>query len=222
MKNRILALAAIVCLIVCLWLLRRAVFAPPSSDSARETGIPSRGATAAGRAAEPRRAVPRFQTERDASAEIEDPDGIVVVGRVVDHDTDAPVGGVRVEVRGFASLLPIGTATDSHGQFKLANLIDAPTVVLSFDAADRGHASELRRIRLPRNGTVDAGTIPLFRTDPQNLSRSNLGLRLSSQDGTTVVRALQPGSPAELAGLRLNDVIVEINGEEPMGDELRS
>jgi hypothetical protein len=221
MNRRIIAFALVAGVLLVLWSFRRAARAPVSNEAMINSEAPVRDTPIVARSINPQSMVPKFVAEPDAKAsEEEAADGIVVTGQVVEHDTGGPLQGIRIQVKGTLSLLPIETTTAADGRFKLTNLIAAPAATLSFDSPTGSHISELRRVAIARTAGADAGTIRLFKVNPGNPGNGSLGLRLRSQNGRAVVRAVQAGSPAERAGLRVNDAILQINGEVPAGDEL--
>ncbi len=146
-----------------------------------------------------------------------------VEGEVVD-DRGEPVVGARVAEGNAPAYLPIGplprgvAVTNARGRFKLED-VTAGDVVLEAYAADRGRGRE--KVRVSRGETTREVRIRLDEAvaAKEDASAGGVAVTLmeSGDAGARIVsiRHVAPGSEAERAGLRKDDVIVSIDREAP-------
>jgi hypothetical protein len=155
----------------------------------------------------------RARRERPGVIEVRLSTSPVVAGVVIDVDTGAPVEGAVV--RGDAGgRLAAEAHTDADGRFELTGFDARPSSLtvrrrgyrtLTIGSID-GAASRLERLRLeltPGTGDQVVG----------------VGVAVGLQEGRVTVRSVEPGSPAEAAGLGAGDVIVSVDGVS-LGDDL--
>lgn len=154
----------------------------------------------------------RARRERPGVIEIRLETSPVVAGLVVDPD-GAPIAGAVV--RGdTGGRLGAEATTDDEGRFELTGFDARPS---SLTVARRGYQTLTV-------GSIDGGA---SRLDPLRLQLNRgrgdqivgIGVSVGLQEGRVAVRAVEPGSPAEGAGLDVGDVIVVVDGVS-LGDDL--
>ncbi len=135
-----------------------------------------------------------------------------VRGRVVDHSGGAPVAGAHVSV--YQAGRSLKGDSDASGSFAIAGLA-AGAITVSVDAPsgylnDSGH-----RAHFPDGaGDLDIGAIRLMRGAwPDEITAFD-GLEAENVDGTTRVGSVQPGSPADRAGIRAGDALLSVNDQD--------
>lgn len=146
--------------------------------------------------------------------------GASIDGVVVDSATKAPIARARVAVEGSSefgsSTLPLGasTLTDGSGRFVLSGIapgarsVRAGTsgyhmaLVSGLQAADGGKIGPLE-VKLTKAGANEQPQVEL----------TGIGARLESDEGVLRVAEVVEGGGAKVAGLKVGDVVVAIDGE---------
>jgi hypothetical protein len=155
----------------------------------------------------------RARRERPGVIEVRLSTSPVVAGFVVDVDTGAPVEGAVV--RGdTGGRLAAEARTDADGRFELTG----------FDARPSSLTVRRRGYRTLTIGSIDGSA---SRLEPLRLELTSgtgdqvvgVGVSVDLQEGRVTVRSVEPGSPAEAAGLVAGDVIVSVDGVS-LGDDL--
>jgi len=155
----------------------------------------------------------RARRERPGVIEVRLSTSPVVVGVVVDVGSGAPVEGAVV--RGDAGgRLAAEARTDADGRFELTG----------FDARPSSLTVRRRGYRALTVGSIDGAA---SRLEPLRLELTpgagdqvvGVGVSVGLQEGRVTVRSVEPGSPAEAAGLVAGDVIVSVDGVS-LGDDL--
>ena len=129
-----------------------------------------------------------------------------ISGRVVDAASGAGFTG-WVKLRTGP-----GQATGADGRFRLEGLTPGEQELSVFGGADHGSAS--RRFALAEGEAVDLGDL---RLGPPAAEAGSIGARFAGERGAVVVSWVLAGSPAALAGLRVGDQILRIDGVPPDG-----
>lgn len=154
----------------------------------------------------PARREERARRDRPGVVEIRLATSPTVVGVVVDADSGEAVAGASV--RGDAGgRLAAEAITDDDGRFELTGLDARPS---SLTVRQRGYQTLTI-------GSVDGAA---SRLDPVRLELRRgrgdqvvgIGVSVGLQDDRVTVRAVEPGSPAEAAGLVAGEVIVAVDG----------
>jgi protocatechuate 3,4-dioxygenase beta subunit len=144
--------------------------------------------------------------------------GSRVTGKVVELEGGAPIAGARVG--GRVAGRSVDATTRADGTFELTNL--AAGDELNLDV--RLHTSEdlvpeYRQVEVPATGaTVDLGLIRLMRVQERWFERSRdgvgVGLMAKAHDGRPTIDRVRAESPAEKAGLKTGDLILNIDGRD--------
>jgi protocatechuate 3,4-dioxygenase beta subunit len=148
-------------------------------------------------------------------------DGVKLVGRVVDLDTNAPLEGVSVMIASATNRLNATTGKD--GSFSLAGLSPGRSRV-DFRLGDgETYVPEHIEIEVkPGQGTIDAGTIRKLKGSNRAKrgdfnTNGRVGFTVSLLDGKASVTGVRPGFPADKAGLKQGELVLTINGRSTEG-----
>jgi hypothetical protein len=146
--------------------------------------------------------------------------GASINGVVLDSANNAPIARARVAVEGSSefgsSTLPLGasTMTDSAGRFVLAGIAPGAR---SVRAGTSGyHMAMVSGLQAEDGGKIGPLEFRLTKTGANEQPRVDLigiGARLESDEGVFRVAELVEGGGASLAGLKVGDVIVKLDGE---------
>jgi hypothetical protein len=153
---------------------------------------------------------------------------VTISGRLVSLDDGSPLAGFRVSVirdertnSGY-NFDSGATKTDTAGRFTIRNA-PAGRLRMSTSPNDRGGSAypdlQWHRTIEPGRTTVDVGDLEIPRRRDRDQPRGLLGIMVEPTGGSLQVTAIQPGSPAASADLRVGDVIASIDGYE-LGDNL--
>jgi hypothetical protein len=130
-----------------------------------------------------------------------------VEGRVINESTKAPVADLRCSTEGMQS-----DTTDKSGAFRLERVPAGEGHVYCFGKT--GFASAPVTVQL--NGTAHVDLVAKSRDGFGG--RGYAGLELESQLSEVVVKSVVARGPADRAGMKVGDVIKEIDGGEVDGD----
>jgi hypothetical protein len=144
-----------------------------------------------------------------------------VAGRVVDARSGAAVVGVEVRLLAMTSkrlLVPV--RTDGNGAFVMEGAPVSEPVKLVFVGDRRSYVIERRLVPSP-TAALDVGVVRLMPGDFQARVREGTwrgvtGIKVSEDESATVA-AVDPGTPADRAGIKRGDRILAIEGQDLRG-----
>jgi protocatechuate 3,4-dioxygenase beta subunit len=156
----------------------------------------------------PRITVAAGQTRR--GLEIRVGEGVALVGRVVDLETQQPLAGVTVHVE--SEDREQDTTSDAGGAFRAEGLLRGVRAQVALSRP--GYGSNNDDPLVPITGsTVDIGTLPLLAERPKSNANGRIGIVFGrNPDGDIVIQDAPEKLPAGKAGLRSGDLIVTIEG----------
>jgi RNA polymerase sigma factor (sigma-70 family) len=140
--------------------------------------------------------------------------GVTVIGRAVDAGNGRPIPEVRVHVE--LGGVRVAAVSDAAGAFVLGNVPALSGLRARLRAA--AHHAEVRVLPPPSQGPADLGTIKMIRADPGQLTAGRLGVTLVARETRLFVEGVEPGSPAAVAGFRIDDELLSIAGHPADGD----
>lgn len=165
---------------------------------------------------------------QNATVAIELTAHVTISGRLVSLDDGRPLAGFHVSVirdeptnSGY-NYDSGATKTDTAGRFTIRN---APAGRIRMSTSpNEGEGSaypalEWHRTIEPGRTTDDVGDLKIPRRRDRDGPRGLLGIMVEPTGGSLQVAAIQPGSPAASADLRVGDVIASIDGYD-LGDNL--
>lgn len=148
---------------------------------------------------------------------------VIVVGRVTDRATGLPVHTARIEVISgdFGRSTRLSVLTDQRGEFQLPPAPRSGTVI----ASREGFATQWRRVADGPRWDVAFEPAP---NNPQNRQPElqqfeGVGMTLGQNPqmpGTFMVMLVTEGSPAERAGVQVNDVVLGVDGVPTTGMDI--
>jgi Carboxypeptidase regulatory-like domain/PDZ domain len=133
----------------------------------------------------------------------------VVAGRVVDATTRVPIAGAHVLVGGDEYHDAADTADD--GTFVIER-VPAGALTLSISADD--HVTDERPLVVRGGSDADAGEVALVAGAAHERITAYDGIDPVVRDGITLAGAVEPGSPAALAGIQAGDALLDVNGRD--------
>jgi len=138
--------------------------------------------------------------------------GANVRGRIVDQ-AGQPVAGARTDLVGIGwkSMM-----TGADGAYDLPMARGRAATLGIEPGVESGLLGDHRKVFIPPGGPdLDLGVLTLVKGDTEGVSATGdvLGMHLDNDaDGRVVVGRVEPGSPAAKAGVKADDVIVEVDG----------
>ena len=146
--------------------------------------------------------------------------GAAIEGVVLDRSSNAPIERALVAVEGSSEFrsaalaIGVSTITDSAGRFAITGVSPG---LRSVRAGTAGyHMAMVSGLEANAGTTIGPLEIKLTKTgmnEQPQVDLSGIGARLESDEGVLVVADIVKHGGASIAGLRVGDVIVKVDGE---------
>lgn len=162
---------------------------------------------------------------------------VTVTGRLIDADTGAPVPGMQVSVGSRASGMfggrgakPGNEISDEQGRFEVENATTGKVRIMvlprNFSADGDYGWTAVGRTLPPEPAVQDVGDISLFaKRTKSDETPGDLGYETAQpmagdelEDRRHEIALVRPGGPAEAAGLKVGDVIEQVDGHSVVGE----
>ncbi len=162
-------------------------------------------------------AAPRFRPVRDTatapeggavSVRVELEGSPSVSGVVTDADTGAPVAGATVSADVVGRTGIASAVTDDEGRFRVDSLEDRGT---SLRVSKRGYRT--RYVGGVDGGSSRDASVEIAISRGRGDEVVGIGVTVADDPGGVLVSSVQPGGPAEAAGIEAGDLIVAADGE---------
>jgi hypothetical protein len=141
--------------------------------------------------------------------------GVRIIGRVMDMDRGQPIAGAAVSATSVGpGSRPVSTTADGQGAFVLDGVPSDEAIQLF--AAPDGYVPDGPEVEPPRGKSqIEVGAIKLIRGSVDDPGRHGVtGVRIASRDRRVLVAQVEPGMPADKAGIKPGDTILAIDGRD--------